>query len=188
MVRNYIRRSLETALISHKIVLLSRRSAPGSDPLDEPSSLSGTLRSNSRDQSPERSDGTFLNCFRVLRQSLLSGAPLAYNNNHGRPGDPADTVELDPSDASRRSVPALDRTQPGGAVAPLAEERRNPFPLMLSGLEGEFGNAYSNCTAVEMITVALETEELLSSHKRRGQSFTQVHSKPHKTGCGGHPR
>ncbi|HUV12010.1 MAG TPA: hypothetical protein VMY18_00135, partial [Acidobacteriota bacterium] len=32
--------------------------APGSDPLDEPSSLSGTLRSNSGDQSPERSDGT----------------------------------------------------------------------------------------------------------------------------------
>ncbi len=47
---------------------------------------------------------------------------------------------------------------------------------MLSGLEGELGNAYSNCTAVEMITVALETEKLLSCHKRRGQSFTQVHS------------
>jgi hypothetical protein len=41
-----------------KIVLLSLRSARGSDPLGEPFSFSGTLKSNTRDQSPERSEGT----------------------------------------------------------------------------------------------------------------------------------
>jgi hypothetical protein len=42
--------------------LLSHRFAQGSDPLDEPHSVSGTLTSNARDQSPERSDGTAGDC------------------------------------------------------------------------------------------------------------------------------
>jgi len=52
-----------------RIVLLSRRSAPGSDPLGEVFSCSGTSGPNSNDQSPEQSDGTTLQMW-VLEEPL----------------------------------------------------------------------------------------------------------------------
>jgi hypothetical protein len=72
-----------------KIVLLSRRSARGSDPLGEPFSFSGTLKSNTRDQSPERSNGTTRHSTKLCDSLFLTedSATEGYRVGDSLPAD-----------------------------------------------------------------------------------------------------